>query len=89
MLLITQNSNLKDMGEKEKSKLIARLRRLSGQAASLERLYIEGDKARFTVQLEATIAAGRATLAYFAEHELVDSESLSDKKLLARLIRKP
>jgi DNA-binding FrmR family transcriptional regulator len=85
------NSNLPAGGTNEQvqRKVIARLRRLAGQAGALEASYVSGDKEKFILQLEAVTAAARACLSYVAEHELLASENPADKQLVARLIRKP
>lgn len=76
-----QNSNLK---------IRARLRRLVGQAQSLESL-LERDSELFVVQLEAVIAASRSLLAQFLLQEIgvLDEDKLTaQQKRLARIIKK-
>ena len=76
------------MQEQEKRKFVARLRRMVGQAQSLERVLAENDSPKFVGQLEAVIAASRAILSQYAEMELINSDEPGDKQLLARLIKK-
>lgn len=76
------------MEEQEKRQFQARLRRMLGQAQSLERILAENDRVKFVGQLEAVIAASRAALSQYAELELINSDDSEDKKLLARLIKK-
>ncbi|MDP3993090.1 MAG: hypothetical protein Q8Q05_02670 [bacterium] len=76
------------MQEQEKRKFVARLRRMVGQAQSLERILAEYDNVKFVGQLEAVIAASRAALSQYAEMELINSDEPEDKKLLTRLIKK-
>lgn len=76
------------MLEIEKKQFIARLRRLSGQARSLEASFLGQSPDRFIAQLEAVIAASKASLSSYAEIELINSKEESDKKLLLRLIKK-
>lgn len=76
------------MQEQEKRKFVARLRRMIGQAQSLERILAENDHVKFVGQLEAVIAANRAILSQYALTRLIDSDDPEAKKLLSRLIRK-
>lgn len=68
--------------------MIARIRRLAGQVRALEPALTGKDATQITIQLEAVIAAARATLAYFAEVELMDSDSPSNRQALRRLLKK-
>ncbi len=76
------------MEEQIKRQFISRLRRMVGQAQSLERILAENDNPKFVSQLEAVIAAGRAALSYYAEIKLINSNEPEDKKLLSRLLKK-
>jgi len=76
------------MQEQNQRKFTSRLRRMVGQAQSLERLLADNDKSKFVGQLEAVIAASKAALSQYAEAELLNSADPNDKKLLARLIKK-
>jgi len=77
-----------EMTEQEEKQLISRLRRLAGQARSLETALAGGDNAMFVGQMEAVIAAGRAALSQFTQVKLLGSDEPEDRKLLARIIRK-
>ena len=72
----------------EQKQIISRLRRLAGQANSLETVLVLGDSVKFVGQLEAVIAAGRSALSEFARTKLISSDNPDDQKLLLRLIRK-
>lgn len=76
------------MQEQEKRKFVARLRRMIGQAQSLERILAENDRVKFVGQLEAVIAASRAALSLYAEMELINSDDPEDIQLLSRILRK-
>lgn len=76
------------MEEQDKRKFVARLRRMIGQAQSLERILSENDRVKFVGQLEAVIAASRAALSQYAEMELINSDDREDQKLLSRIIKK-
>lgn len=76
------------MQEQDKRWFISRLRRMVGQTQALERVLAENDSPKFVGQLEAVIAAARATLSQYAVMELINSDDPEDKKLLARLIKK-
>lgn len=79
-----------EMTEENQRRLTARLRRLAGQTHALETLLVSGDAERFISQLEAVIAASKATLAAYIKEELLTKEKLtpSEQKLLERLISK-
>ncbi len=77
-----------EMNEQEQKQIISRLRRLSGQAKSLETVLMSGDNTKFVGQLQAVIAASQATLSQYATYKLIGSEDEADKKLLERLIRR-
>ena len=76
-----------EITEEDKKLLRSRLRRLTGQAESLERLLERGDTILFVTQLEAVIAAAKASLSLYAEKALSGSDNLEDQKLLIRLIK--
>lgn len=76
------------MEEQDKRRFMSRLRRMVGQTQALERVLAENDSPKFVGQLEAVIAAGRATLSQYAELELINSDDPEDKRLLSRLLRK-
>ena len=77
-----------EMNEQEQKQIVSRLRRLAGQAKSLETVLLLGDNTKFVGQLQAVIAAGQATLGRYTALRLIGSEDEADKKLLERLIRK-
>jgi len=78
------------MKPENQQKLVARLRRLAGQARTLEVTLARRDPEKFIGQLEATIAAAKASLRFYLEQELLSKDELSarERKLLARLIEK-
>jgi len=76
------------MTEQEQRQMIARIRRLAGQARALEPALTAKDTVQVTIQLEAVIAAARATLAYFAEVELMNSDAPGHRQALQRLLKK-
>lgn len=76
-----------ETNEQEVKHFISRLRRLAGQAKSLETSLISGDSAKFVGQLQAVIEAGRAALTQYASFNLIDSQDPQDKALLKRIIR--
>lgn len=77
------------MKTEDVQKLRARFRRLAGQVRALEEK-IEEDPETFVRQVEAVIAASRASLRFYVEARLLSDEALSknDRALLARLIEK-
>ncbi len=77
-----------EINEQEQKQIVSRLRRLAGQAKSLEIALLSGDSTKFVGQLQAVIAAGKATLSRYATFKLINSGDEADKKLLERLIRR-
>lgn len=77
------------MTEDDKRRLQGRLRRIVGQISALDKA-VDGDPERFVTQLEAVIAAGKASLRFYVGRRLINSETIgpSERKLLARLIEK-
>ncbi len=77
------------MDKIKQKKLIARLRRLSGQARALE-IAVTKEPEKFVTELEAVVAAAKASLRFYIEEEMLvkDELSVSDKRLLARLLSK-
>lgn len=77
-----------EMNEQEQKQIVSRLRRLAGQAKSLETVLLSGDNMKFVGQLQAVIAASQATLGRYAAFKLISSADEADKKILERLIRR-
>lgn len=78
------------MKDEDRQKIRARLRRIAGQVRALEEATSQDDAGKFIGQLEAVIAASKASLRFYIERKMLSAEELSseDRKLLARLVEK-
>ncbi len=78
------------MRDEDKQRIRARLRRIAGQVRALEETVGQDDSSKFIGQLEAVIAAGKASLRFYVERKMLSGEELSgeDRQLLARLVEK-
>lgn len=78
------------MDNETQKQLIARLRRLEGQVRALEVSIARDEADRVVTQLQAVIAASRATLRHYLEVKLLSEAILNEsaKRLLARVIEK-